>query len=108
MNKLKIISGAVAFATIGLFSFTNNQTTSIKGTVSPANSAIRAWAISPTDTFRANVAEGNFAISNVKANTYRIVIETSPSFKNTAKDNVVVTDGQSVDVGEIKVDSTGK
>lgn len=89
---------------IGLFSFTVFQGGSIKGSITPAKSAVRIWALNATDTFRTTVSPSSgFEISNVKGGTYKIIVEATPPFKNTVKDSVTVTDGSVTDVGEIKV-----
>ena len=105
MKKAKLAFVALSIAAAGLFAFDNgvNQSGSIKGTVSPAEGASKAWALSSSDTLKADIANGSFEIANAKAGTYRIIIEAKPPYKNVAKDNVAVTDGQPTDVGEIKL-----
>ena len=94
---------ALSIAAAGLFAFTSVDTGSIKGTITPAEGATRAWALSATDTLKAEIHLGSFVIANVKAGTYRVIIEAKPPYKNTAKDNVKVADNQPTDVGEIKL-----
>lgn len=94
---------ALSIASAGLFAFKSIDNGSIKGTVTPAEGATRAWALSTTDTLRADIKSGGFEIANVKAGTYRVIIEAKPPYKNTAKDNVKVADNQPTDVGEIKL-----
>jgi hypothetical protein len=103
MKKAKLTLVALSVATAGLFAFTGISNGTIKGTVSPADGATKAWALSSTDTLKADIQNGSFEISNAKAGTYRIVIEAKPPYKNTAKDNVAVADGQPTNVGEIKL-----
>ena len=94
---------ALSIASAGLFAFKSIDNGTIKGTVTPAEGATRAWALSSTDTLRADIKAGSFEIANAKAGTYRIIIEAKPPYKNTAKDNVKVADNQPTDVGEIKL-----
>ena len=94
---------ALSIASAGLFAFRAIDTGSIKGTITPAEGATRAWALSATDTLKAVIQSGSFVITNVKAGTYRVIIEAKPPYKNTAKDNVRVADNQPTDVGEIKL-----
>jgi hypothetical protein len=103
MKTMKTGIFALSIAAAGLFAFKSIETGSIKGTVTPADGATRAWALSTTDTLRADIQGGGFEITNAKAGTYRIIIEAKPPYKNTAKDNVKVTDGQPTSVGEIKL-----
>ncbi|MBC7902780.1 MAG: carboxypeptidase regulatory-like domain-containing protein [Gemmatimonadaceae bacterium] len=96
---------AFSVATAGLFAFTEIQTGSIKGTVTPVDGAARVWAVSSTDTLKAAIEQGGtFVIGNAKAGTYRVIVEAKAPYKNQAKDNVTVTDGQPTDVGEIKLE----
>jgi hypothetical protein len=94
---------ALSIATAGLFAFKSIDTGSIKGTITPADGATKAWALSNTDTLKADIQAGSFEIMGAKAGTYRLIIEAKPPYRNTAKDNVAVTDGQPTNVGEIKL-----
>ncbi len=103
MNKVKTGLVALSIATAGLFAFTNIDTGSIKGTIVPADGATKVWALSSTDTLKADIQSGSFEITNAKAGTYRIIVEAKPPYRNTAKDNVAVVDGQPTNVGQIKL-----
>ena len=92
---------ALGIAAAGLFAFHSITDGGIKGKVTPADAAVRAWAESSTDTLNVAIQNGMFEIGNAKPGTYKIVIEAKPPYKNTAKDGVVVADGQPTDVGEI-------
>ncbi|MDF2191881.1 carboxypeptidase-like regulatory domain-containing protein [Paraflavitalea sp. CAU 1676] len=102
--KSRLVGLSIVAATAGLFAFTAVQTGSVKGTVSPADGAVRAWALSGTDTLKANIDKGAFEITGAKAGTYRVIIEAKPPYKNAAKDGVTVVDGQPTDIGEIKLE----
>jgi hypothetical protein len=104
MKNAKMSMAALAFAAAGLFAFNAVRTGSVKGTVNPADAAVRAWALSSTDTLKAEINKGTFEITDAKPGTYRIIIEAKPPYKNAAKDGVTVTDGQPTDVGEIKLE----
>ena len=104
MKKMRLAIAAMAISSIGFFSFDALQNTVIKGTVTPADKAVRAWAISPSDTLKADVQNGSFEIRDVKAGTYSVIIEAQEPYANTRKKDVVVSaDGQPTDVGEIKL-----
>ncbi len=103
MKNIRLTLLALFVVVAGLFAFTAIYEGTVKGTVSPADGAVSAWAISGTDTLRAPVVNGAFEIPNAKAGTYRLIIEAKPPYKNAAKDEVVVADGQPTDVGEIKL-----
>ena len=104
MKKMKLATLALGVFTAGLFAFKGLQTGSIKGTVSPADAATQAWALSSSDTLKAAVQNGAFEITNVKPGDYRLIIEAKPPYKNQAKDAISVKDGQPTDVGEIKLE----
>jgi len=104
MKKTKLALVALAISTGMLFSFNAFQTSIIKGTVTPADKAIKAWAISSSDTLSANVQNGTFEIDNVKAGTYSVIIEAQAPYASTRRKDVVVTDDAPVtNVGEIKL-----
>jgi hypothetical protein len=104
MKNAKMSMAALAFAAAGLFAFNAVKTGSIKGSVNPADAAVRAWALSATDTLKADVNKGTFEIRDAKPGTYRVIIEAKPPYKNAAKDGVTITDGQATDIGEIKLE----
>jgi len=103
MKTVKTGLLALCIATAGLFAFKTKLEGSIKGTIVPADGATKAWALSTTDTLKAAIAAGSFEIRNARPGTYRIIIEAKPPYRNTAKDNVVVADGEVTNVGEIKL-----
>lgn len=104
MKNAKLKLAALTFAAAALFAFSELRTGTIKGMVSPADGATNAWAVSPTDTLKATIDKGMFSISNAPAGTYRVIIEAKPPYKNAAKDGVTVTEGQTTDVGEIRLE----
>jgi hypothetical protein len=102
VSKLGFLTVLIFIVTI--FAFTHLQTGSIKGTVSPAEGGVRAWAETSSDTIKADIVNGAFEIVNVKAGSYLVIIEARPPYRNAAKENVTVQDGQSTDAGEIKLE----
>lgn len=75
----------------------------VKGSVTPPDSAIRAWLISGTDTLYASIDQGNFELTNIKPGNYRIIMEGRPPYRNSIKDGIRVVDGQPTDVGVIEM-----
>ena len=102
MKNIRLALVALAVSTGTLFSFNAIQTSKIKGTVTPADKAVRARAVSPTDTLQADVQNGAFEIKDVKPGTYSVIIEAEAPYTNTRKKDVVVN-GETTDVGEIKL-----
>jgi hypothetical protein len=98
-------AGLSVVAAVGLFAFSKIETGSIKGKITPANGATKVWAISGNDTLKASVDGGSFNITDAKPGTYKLIVEAMPPYKNMAKEGVSVSDGQSTDVGEIKLQS---
>jgi len=104
MNFTSFRLAAITVAAAGLFAFSHLKAGSIKGTVSPSEGAVRAWAESSTDTLRAPIVNGSFEIADAKPGMYKLIIEAKPPFKNAAKDGITVNDGQAADAGEIKLE----
>lgn len=104
MKNIRLTLAALAVSSAALFSFDVFQANSIKGTVTPAEKAVRAWAVSPTDTLNAEVENGSFEIKDVKAGTYSVIIEAEAPYASTRKKDVVVSPESTVtDIGEIKL-----
>ena len=104
MKNTRLALGALVIATAMFFSFAVSQKTgAIKGTVTPANKAVMAWAISPSDTFNTKVQDGVFEFKEVKPGTYSVIIEAEEPYASTRKKDVVVTPDQPTNVGEIKL-----
>ena len=103
MKNAKFAAFASGIVALGLSAFTLLQTNSIKGTVTPADKAVKAWAISSTDTLSAPVTNGTFEIQNVKAGSYSVVIEAQSPYANTRKKDIEVKDGVATDVGQIQL-----
>jgi len=106
MKNVKLKLAALTFATASIFAFNsiNTQAVSIKGTVTPADAATRAWALSSSDTLKADIEKGAFEIPNVKPGIYQVIIEAKAPYKNTNKGGVTVAEGKAADLGEIKLD----
>ena len=102
-TSLKKIT-VVTVVSAGLFAFTYLRGGSIKGTVTPAEGGIRAWAESASDTIKAPIINGAYEITDAKPGTYKVIIEAKPPYKNVAKDGIMVSDGQAADAGEIKLE----
>ncbi len=102
-TSLKQIA-ALAVVSGGLFAFTHLRAGSIKGTITPVEGGVRAWAESATDTIKAPIINGSYEITDAKPGTYKVIIEAKPPYKNIAKDGIMVNDGQAADAGEIKLE----
>jgi len=105
MKNTRLALVALVISAAMLFSFDVLQKSgTLKGKVTPANKAKMAWAISPKDTFHAQIENGTFEFKDVKPGTYAIIIEAQEPYASTRKKDVVVTsDEQVTDVGEIKL-----
>jgi 6-phosphogluconate dehydrogenase (decarboxylating) len=101
-TKIAVIGSFVIALAISAFTF-KQQTSSIKGTVTPADKATTAWAIptSSSDSVSAPVNNGSFEIQNLKAGDYTVRIVAQAPYGNAEKTGVTVEDGKTTDVGEI-------
>lgn len=104
MKRVKLTLAALGIVASGLFAFNVITNGSVKGTVSPADAAVRALAISGADTLKADVTNGAFEIGNAKPGTYQVIIEAKAPYKNSVKDGVEVKEGEATDLGEIKME----
>jgi len=105
MKKIKTALVAFSIVTAGLFAFNSRPLTgSIRGSVSPADGASRVWAVSSSDTAAGNIQSGAFEIVVAKEGTYKVIVEAKPPYRNVAKDNITVMNGQSTDVGVINLE----
>ena len=102
ITSLKMVAATVVAA--GFFAFSPFREGAIRGTVTPADGGVRAWAESTTDTLKAPIINGSYEITDAKPGTYKIIIEAKPPYRNIAKDGVMVNDGQTADAGEIKLE----
>ena len=106
MKKTKLALGALAIFTVALLSFNQKESPSIRGTVSPADKAIRAWAVSADDTLHVEINDWKFELNGLKAGTYSIIIEAREPFKHIRKKDVVVSEESPVaNVGQIKLET---
>jgi hypothetical protein len=103
MKNTKLTLLALSMAVTGFFSFTNFEGGSIKGTVTPADAASTAWAVSATDTLKDVIENGIFEITGAKAGTYTLIIEAKSPNNNARKEGVEVAEGKVTEVGEIKL-----
>ncbi len=104
MKKTKLSLAAMSILAAGLFAFNVITEGGIKGTVAPPEGAVRAWAISGTDTLKADVSNGAFEIGAAKPGTYTVIIEATAPFKNATKEGVEVAEGETTDLGEITLE----
>jgi len=102
MKRVLLACGIVLSGITGLYAFRPLTQSSITGKVSPADAATAVWAVSGADSVTANVVNGAFSLA-VKAGTYKVVVDAKEPYKDASIDNVAVTDGSPVDVGEIKL-----
>jgi hypothetical protein len=101
MKNIKTGLVAITACIATAFAFKNIQGGSIRGSVNPPDGAVTVWALSSTDTVKTPVNSGNFELPNLRAGTYRVIIEAKPPYKNAAKEGVMVSEGGTTDVGQI-------
>ncbi|MBG9376985.1 carboxypeptidase regulatory-like domain-containing protein [Panacibacter sp. DH6] len=105
MKNTKLALLAMVSSAAMLFSFNGFQTkATLKGSVTPAEKATTAWAISSSDTLHADIKSGTFEFKDVTPGTYSVIIEAQEPYANTRKKDVVVAETEATtDVGEIKL-----
>lgn len=89
---------------VALFSFTVFNAASITGRVTPPEALKDVWAVSLSDTVHGSVMQGGFNIPNIKPGTYKVIIDANAPYKDVVKEGISVTEGQPVDLGEVKLD----
>ena len=102
MKNTRLTLAAFTIAAASLFSFRYMQDAGIKGTVTPADKAVKAWALSDADTLKTTIDNGSFEFKNVKPGTYSVIIEAQEPYAHTRKSDVVVADSVT-NIGEIKL-----
>ncbi len=88
----------------GLHAMRLIQTCIITGRVSPPAYVKQVWVISGKDSVRTTLKDGVF-IFQVKPGRYMVVAEAIAPYKNEVKRGVVAESGNTIDVGEIKLDN---
>ncbi|MCS3796505.1 carboxypeptidase-like regulatory domain-containing protein [Niastella sp. OAS944] len=86
---------------VAFFSFSVKFASVIKGTISPAESAVYVWAIIGNDSTKVALVQGAFQLNDLKAGTYKIVVEATAPYKDFVKEGVVIKDGEVLDLGNI-------
>jgi hypothetical protein len=76
--------------------------TVIKGRVEPVNAAVEVWAISGSDSLKVGINDGAFII-NGKPGIYKLVVVAKVPYKDVIKDDVQVADGNTTDLGTIRL-----
>lgn len=99
---ISIAAPAAEAATIWNTSHKVKAATVIKGRIDPIDAAVEVWAINGTDTLKVGITDGGFTI-NVKPGIYKVVIVAKVPYKDVIKDDVQVADGNTTDIGTIKL-----
>jgi hypothetical protein len=101
LRNKTIAMAALALASSSIFAFTNFESGGIRGTVTPAENAVNVWAIKGVDTLKSAIVAGKFELGNAPAGNYSVTIEAAAPYRTVVKENVIVTDDQVVDLGNI-------
>ena len=104
MKRKNVVVLALSIIALAFYAFTIMQT---KGTVTPADKAVKAVAISSNgksaDSVSAPITNGSFEIQNLKAGDYSVIIEAMAPYGNASKVGVSVQNGKATDLGEIQL-----
>ena len=101
-NTLLVTAFAFVLA-LGAASFTSFQTATISGKIIPADGAELVWAIKDADSLSTKPAAGSFKF-DLKPGIYMILIDAKEPYKDVQFEKVEVTEGKSLDLGEIKLE----
>jgi hypothetical protein len=105
MKKTLMTLGATILTIAFLHAFRALQNTTISGRIIPPDAADKILLISGTDSARAVIMNGAFAVS-VKQGTWRLIIDAIEPYKDVIIERVEAKEGQNTDVGEIKIEKT--
>lgn len=97
---MKNIFGII-IAVVLISGFTGTRS-GIQGSIDPPEGARRIWAVNGKDTVAIIPAPGSF-IMDVKAGTWKLVVETVLPYKNAERESILVNDGEITDIGLIKL-----
>ena len=98
-NVLGIIIAVILLSNVSGFKIKSG----IQGSIEPPDGAKRMWAISTRDTIPIVPNTAGIFLAEVKPGAWKLVIEARSPYSNTERDNIVVTDGQVTDIGNIKL-----
>jgi hypothetical protein len=103
MKSTFVKVAAATMAAGAALAFTANPLTSIGGRVSPPDAVEKVWAIRGADSVSTALVEGSFVLK-VEPGTFNLVVDAKEPFKDKVMENVEVKEGQSLDLGEIKLE----
>lgn len=95
VSVLLLITSAIAFKPY--------EAGGIRGTITPANAAFHALAVSNKDTAEVSIKLGSFLIPDLAPGTYTVIITPHAPFTGYVNNHVTVTDGSITDLGQIQL-----
>jgi hypothetical protein len=101
MKGSKFIYGLLVVGALFFLDYKNADTGIIKGSITPEDAAQHVLAISGNDTLDADVKFGIFQFDNVKVGHYTVIVAARAPYKPYVSNDVVVSDGSFVDLGQI-------
>lgn len=94
----------LAYVVIGAWAFSGKGGKDIRsmitGKISPADGIEAVWVISGKDTLKPPADNGSFS-AEVKPGTHQLVVDAKSPYKDVFMDNLMVTENEVLDVGEI-------
>ncbi len=85
---------------IALFSFSLSLHLVLKEPSVRLKMPAMLWAITGNDSTKVTPLQGVFQINDLKAGTYKIVVEGKAPYKDLVKEGVVLKDGEVLDLGK--------
>jgi len=101
MKKYLLVSACILMLCTILFAFNNRNSGSIMATISPIEGYVSAFAIPQEgEAVKGTMQEGKLIIT-VPNGTYTVQIEAAPPYKDYSKTQIIVGEGQAIDLGSI-------
>jgi hypothetical protein len=101
MKKI-VITLCSALVLLSAFVAHNKFSSGIRGTINPADGAVKIWATNGHDTASIASPSGVFSLNVVPGN-WKLYIQAAKPYKDLILPNIVVERERYYDVGEIKL-----
>lgn len=90
----------IPFVMMMIWSFTDFDTSGVRGLILPADGVRSVWLISGKDTLKHSPLNGQFAIES-KPGVYQLLVDAMPGYKDMMLERVIVEESRMTDLGEL-------
>ena len=102
MRKALLELCLIVLAITGIHTLKIMQSCSINGKVYPAGAVKSVVAVNGTDSVITISENGNFALM-VRPGVWKVIFAMNKQTRNVVRENVQVTEGKSINLGEIRL-----